>query len=83
MMAKKKISVIEAGLFQLRKQTGRFIRAAETRIARYKKIEKEAVTETQRKQARKEQLRTINLTNKMLANTNALLREINSRKNKR
>ena len=69
----KKVTAAEAGLLQLRKQTDRLISAAKERSARFRKVEETATTESQRKQAQREQQRVASLTAKLLAETDALI----------
>jgi hypothetical protein len=69
----KRVTAAQAGVFQLKKQTERLIRAAEMRIARFRKMEEAATTEAQRKRAQREQQRVAILTAKQLAATDALI----------
>jgi hypothetical protein len=69
----KKVTAAEAGLLQLKRQTDRLIRAAKERSARFRKVEQTATTESQRKQAQREQQRIANLPANLLAATEALI----------
>jgi hypothetical protein len=71
----KKVTAAEAGLLQLKKQTDRLIREAKQRSARFRKVEETATTESQRKQAQREQQRIANLMANLLSATEALIAE--------
>jgi len=66
----------EAGLLQLKRQTDRLISAAKERTARFRKIEETATTESQRKQAQREQQRIASLTENLLTATEALIAKL-------